>query len=59
VADLVSYLSGIVALYPGDLIFTGTPGGVGAGRSPQEFLQAGDQLISKIETLGALTINLE
>ncbi|WP_125767568.1 fumarylacetoacetate hydrolase family protein [Lapidilactobacillus wuchangensis] len=59
VADLVSYLSTIVALVPGDLIFTGTPGGVGAGRSPQEFLQSGDQLISQITQLGKLTIDLK
>ncbi len=55
--DLVSYLSSITKLYPGDLIFTGTPGGVGSGRNPQEFLQPGDQLISKIDQLGQLTIN--
>ncbi|MCH4057191.1 MAG: fumarylacetoacetate hydrolase family protein [Lactobacillaceae bacterium] len=59
VPELVSYLSQIVALYPGDLIFTGTPGGVGAGRSPQEFLHSGDQLVSRIEQLGELVINLE
>lgn len=56
---LVSYLSSITELYPGDLIFTGTPGGVGTGRNPQEFLKPGDQLISKIEQLGQLTINLK
>lgn len=56
---LVSYLSSITELYSGDLIFTGTPGGVGAGRNPQEFLKTGDQLISKIEQLGQLTINLK
>lgn len=54
---LVSYLSSITKLYPGDLIFTGTPGGVGAGRDPQEFIQPGDTLISSIEQLGKLTIN--
>lgn len=57
--DLVSYLSNITELYPGDLIFTGTPGGVGAGRDPQEFLHPNDQLISKIDQLGELIINLK
>lgn len=56
---LVSYLSSITELYSGDLIFTGTPGGVGAGRNPKEFLKPGDQLVSKIEQLGQLTINLK
>ncbi|MFL0713691.1 MAG: fumarylacetoacetate hydrolase family protein [Microcella pacifica] len=46
VARLVSELSQIVTLYPGDLIFTGTPAGVGVGRDPQRFLQAGDELTS-------------
>ena len=32
------HLSSIVELYPGDLNFTGTPGGVGFGRSPQQYL---------------------
>lgn len=52
VAALVSRLSQIVTLYPGDLIFTGTPAGVGQGRSPQRFLAPGDVLISWIEGVG-------
>ncbi|GMA68973.1 fumarylacetoacetate hydrolase [Leuconostoc litchii] len=55
--DLVSYLSKKVALYPGDLIFTGTPGGVGMGQNPQEFLQSGDHLISRIDKLGSLNLS--
>ena len=54
---LVSYLSKIVELYPGDLIFTGTPGGVGVGRNPQEFLQSGDYLTSQIDELGTLELS--
>lgn len=54
---LVSYLSSITELYSGDLIFTGTPGGVGASRNPQEFLKPGDTLTSQIDQLGQLTIN--
>ncbi|MCD2256926.1 fumarylacetoacetate hydrolase family protein [Agrilactobacillus fermenti] len=56
--DLVHYLSQITELYPGDLIFTGTPGGVGYGRQPKEFLHAGDTLVSEIEQLGRLTIQM-
>lgn len=55
--NLISYLSSITELYPGDLIFTGTPGGVGAGRKPSEFIQPGDQLVSRIDQLGQLTMN--
>ena len=51
---LVSYLSSIVTLLPGDLIFTGTPAGVGMGRTPQVWLQPGDHLVSWIEGIGQL-----
>ncbi|ERL92768.1 hypothetical protein D910_10076 [Dendroctonus ponderosae] len=49
---LVSYLSQIVTLYPGDIILTGTPAGVGVHRNPQEFLKPGDVLESEIEGIG-------
>jgi len=42
VPELVSRLSAVTPLLPGDVIFTGTPAGVGLGRSPQRFLAAGD-----------------
>lgn len=51
---LVEYLSGLMTLEPGDIILTGTPGGVGAGRTPQAFLQVGDVVEIKIESLGVL-----
>jgi 2,4-didehydro-3-deoxy-L-rhamnonate hydrolase len=54
IPELVSYLSGIVTLLPGDLIFTGTPPGVGMGRTPLRFLQEGDRLHSWIEGIGEL-----
>jgi 2-keto-4-pentenoate hydratase/2-oxohepta-3-ene-1,7-dioic acid hydratase in catechol pathway len=54
VAELVWKLSRIVTLYPGDLIFTGTPSGVGLGRTPQRFLAPGDRLDSWIEGIGTL-----
>ena len=54
VAALIAYLSRVVTLYPGDVIFTGTPPGVGMGRSPQVFLKPGDRLRSYIEGIGEL-----
>lgn len=47
-------LSGIVSLYPGDLVFTGTPQGVGVGRDPQVFIQPGQELITTIGGVGEL-----
>ncbi|HEY8490660.1 MAG TPA: fumarylacetoacetate hydrolase family protein, partial [Dehalococcoidia bacterium] len=41
-------------LQPGDVIFTGTPAGVGVARRPPEFLKAGDVVRVEIERLGAL-----
>lgn len=54
VASLVSKLSEALTLYPGDIVFTGTPAGVGLGREPQRFLQAGETLHSWIEPIGDL-----
>jgi 2,4-didehydro-3-deoxy-L-rhamnonate hydrolase len=54
VPALVSYLSHIVTLRPGDLIFTGTPSGVGMTRSPARYLTGGDVLSSEIEGIGLL-----
>lgn len=54
VASLVSNLSQTLTLYPGDVIFTGTPAGVGVGREPQRFLQPGETLRSWIEGIGEL-----
>jgi acylpyruvate hydrolase len=53
--DLVAYLSEIVTLDPGDLIFTGTPGGVGQSRTPPEYLAAGQRLRTTIDGIGILT----
>jgi 2,4-diketo-3-deoxy-L-fuconate hydrolase len=55
VSELIGYLSGIVTLFPGDIIFTGTPSGVGMGRTPPQYLHEGDVLTSWIEGIGALT----
>jgi 2,4-diketo-3-deoxy-L-fuconate hydrolase len=54
VPELVSRLSHIVTLWPGDLIFTGTPSGVGYARTPPRFLHVGDVLTSYIEGIGEL-----
>lgn len=51
---IIEHLSGIMTLEPGDLIATGTPAGVGHGRSPQEFLKAGDHMEVEIGNLGVL-----
>ena len=51
---LVSHLSKFSTLQPGDLIFTGTPAGVGAARDPQVFLKPGDQLEVEIDKIGLL-----
>lgn len=50
---LIQYISAITTLRPGDVILTGTPGGVGDGRNPKEFLQPGSVLETSINTLGA------
>ena len=55
VPTLVHELSQTCTLEPGDIIFTGTPPGVGAGRVPPVFLRAGDELVSGIDGLGTLT----
>ena len=51
---LISYLSQVFPLEPGDLIFTGTPPGVGFARKPPVFLQPGDVCEVEIESLGVL-----
>ena len=51
---LVAYISKICTLLPGDLIYTGTPPGVGAARKPPVFLKAGDTVEVEIESLGIL-----
>ena len=52
VKKLVSYINEFMSLQPGDLIFTGTPEGVGLGFKPPQFLQAGDHIVAEVEGLG-------
>ena len=54
IPQLISDLSMVVTLHPGDLIFTGTPEGVGLGRNPQVWLSNGDVLTSWADNLGKL-----
>ncbi|MEJ2886817.1 fumarylacetoacetate hydrolase family protein [Actinomycetospora aeridis] len=54
VPQLIAELSAVLELQPGDVIFTGTPAGVGAGRTPKRFLAAGDELVTSIEGIGTM-----
>jgi 2-keto-4-pentenoate hydratase/2-oxohepta-3-ene-1,7-dioic acid hydratase in catechol pathway len=54
VPELIARLSAVCPLLPGDLIFTGTPAGVGQARTPQRFLAPGEVLTSHIEGIGEL-----
>jgi 2,4-diketo-3-deoxy-L-fuconate hydrolase len=54
VSSLVAELSAVLPLLPGDVIFTGTPAGIGATRKPPRFLQPGDVVESTIEGIGTL-----
>ncbi len=54
VAELIARLSAVCPLLPGDIIFTGTPSGVGAARDPKRFLPPGGLLVSHIEGIGEM-----
>ncbi len=54
VPDLIVTLSAVLPLLPGDVIFTGTPPGVGMGRTPQRWLTPGDEVVSYIENIGTM-----
>jgi 2-keto-4-pentenoate hydratase/2-oxohepta-3-ene-1,7-dioic acid hydratase in catechol pathway len=54
VPELIARLSAVVTLLPGDVIFTGTPAGVGMGRDPQRWLAPGDEVVSYVEGIGEL-----
>lgn len=53
-ASLLSYISTFTVLRPGDVVLTGTPGGVGVAREPQRFLADGDLLETEISGIGTL-----
>jgi 2-keto-4-pentenoate hydratase/2-oxohepta-3-ene-1,7-dioic acid hydratase in catechol pathway len=53
--QLVSYVSSCMTLYPGSIIMTGTPEGVGMGRKPPLYVKDGDTMTVEIEGIGSLT----
>jgi len=54
VSELIEFLSRRCTLEPGDLIFTGTPSGVGSTRNPRRYLKPGEEIVSTIEGIGTL-----
>lgn len=54
VEKIISYITDTVTLEPGDVIATGTPGGVGAGRKPPVYLRPGDEVEVTVETVGSV-----
>jgi 2-keto-4-pentenoate hydratase/2-oxohepta-3-ene-1,7-dioic acid hydratase in catechol pathway len=54
VSAIVAFLSRVLPLLPGDLVFTGTPSGVGWARSPQRFIQPGEELVTRAEGIGEM-----
>ncbi|WP_040865344.1 fumarylacetoacetate hydrolase family protein [Nocardia exalbida] len=54
VPELIARLSAITPLLPGDVIFTGTPSGVGIGRIPERYLAPGDELVSYVRGVGEM-----
>lgn len=58
-ADLVSYISHIVPMRPGDVIASGTPGGVGHARKPQRYLAGGNTLTTSITGIGSIRSIIE
>ncbi len=55
VPDLIEYISSITPLLAGDVVSTGTPAGVGAGRNPKRWLKPGETVTVTVEKLGSLT----
>lgn len=55
VPQLLAAITRTVTLHPGDIVTTGTPGGVGHFRTPPEYLQPGDQVVAEVEGIGRLS----
>jgi 2-keto-4-pentenoate hydratase/2-oxohepta-3-ene-1,7-dioic acid hydratase in catechol pathway len=51
---VIAHLSAVLPLLPGDLIFTGTPSGIGMARDPRRFLHSGDELVTSAEGIGEM-----
>ncbi|MEO0962465.1 MAG: fumarylacetoacetate hydrolase family protein [Pseudomonadota bacterium] len=56
--DQIAQLTQVMTLEPGDIIFTGTPGGVGIAMKPPQFMKVGDKVTIEIEKLGSITNTL-
>jgi 2-keto-4-pentenoate hydratase/2-oxohepta-3-ene-1,7-dioic acid hydratase in catechol pathway len=54
IPELIEYLSRVMTLEPGDILSTGTPAGVGLGRTPPRWLRAGEEIVIEIEKIGTL-----
>jgi 2-keto-4-pentenoate hydratase/2-oxohepta-3-ene-1,7-dioic acid hydratase in catechol pathway len=54
IPELIAYISSVTPLEPGDIISTGTPPGVGLGRTPQRWLKPNEEMIIEIESIGVL-----
>jgi 2-keto-4-pentenoate hydratase/2-oxohepta-3-ene-1,7-dioic acid hydratase in catechol pathway len=54
IPDLIAYISSVTSLQPGDIISTGTPSGVGLGRTPHRWLRPGETIITEIQGIGQL-----
>jgi 2-keto-4-pentenoate hydratase/2-oxohepta-3-ene-1,7-dioic acid hydratase in catechol pathway len=52
--DIIAYITDTITLLPGDIIATGTPGGIGAGLNPPVFLTPGDEVIVTVEGVGTV-----
>ncbi len=54
VPEMIAGLTRVCTLLPGDLIFTGTMGGVGLTRNPPRYLKVGDEVVTRIDGIGAI-----
>lgn len=54
IPDLIAYLSSVFTLESGDIVSTGTPAGVGAGKTPPRWLKSGDDVVVRVAGLGEL-----
>ncbi|MDF5752921.1 fumarylacetoacetate hydrolase family protein [Spongiactinospora sp. TRM90649] len=59
IPTIVARLSAVLPLLPGDVIFTGTPSGVGQSRTPARFLQPGDELVTYVNGIGEMRHTFE